>query len=337
MEVSPHSDPVRGRPTHAEQSLPALQVGYTRTGIETVLAADNVLAVIGFGSAAPVVADPRYFSVRLEPIDPPAPLEIWRGHGKVSTGTGTGLRWASDGDYTFLVLEHREGAGGIAEAARTAYAALLDWCGISATPHLLRVWNYFDAINSGSGDAERYRQFCSGRAAGMDAAFSASYPAASAIGTRGARGVLQVYALAARLPGRPVANPRQWNAWTYPRQYGPTAPGFARSVRAPTRSPQLYISGTAAIVGHASHHPGDIRGQLEETLTNLNSLLAAADCGHALGAGGALKAYVRDAAHAQIVRGVLRERLGDDMPPLILLGDICRAELLVEIDGVHAG
>ena len=337
MEVSPHPDPVRGRPTHAECSLHALRVGYSRASVQTELATEDVLAVIGFGRAAPLVADPRYLRVALEPAQTPAPLEVWRGHGKVVTGVAAGLRWSTDGDYTLLVLEQREGSGGIAEAARSAYATLLDWCRASTTPHLLRIWNYFDAINEGVGDTERYRQFCSGRAAGMDPAFSACYPAASAIGTRSGRGVLQVYALAARVPGWPLGNPRQWNAWTYPRQYGPASPAFARCMRAPTRSPQLYISGTAAIVGHASHHPGDIRGQLEETLANLHSLLAAADCQRALGSGGALKAYVRDAAHAEFVRRGLRERLGDDTPLLILLGDICRAELLVEIDGVHAG
>ena len=166
----------------------------------------------------------------------------------------------------------------------------------SATPHFLRIWNYFDAINEGEGDQERYRQFCSGRAAGLGPSFADNYPAASAIGSRNADKRVQVYAIAARVAGTAVENPRQWSAWRYPRQYGPTAPGFARGMRAPTHSPQLYISGTAAVVGHASHHADDIDAQLDETMKNLESLLQSAQSktplGH--GVGDILKVYVRN-------------------------------------------
>ena len=204
---------------------------------------------------------------------------------------------------------------------------------------MLRVWNYFDAINEGHGDDERYRQFCSGRAVGLGPAFAGNYPAASAIGTRSGKNVVQVYALASRVPGAAVENPRQCSAWRYPRRYGPTAPGFARGMRAPTQFPQLYISGTAAVVGHESHHAGDIEAQLDETLKNLESLLQSAQSKTALGhgSGDILKAYVRNPEHAAHVEKQLHARLGATVPLMLLHGDICRAELLLEIDGVHAG
>jgi len=336
MERPAHADPLHRDSAPSTQALPPLRVSYQHADVRTVLAGRDVLAVIGFGAAAQPGADPRYLRVALEPAEPPAPLEVWHGQDAVSCGSHGGVRWSSDGDYSFAALEVDEGDGGIAEAARSAYAALATWCRGSRTPHLLRLWNHFDAMNAGAGDAERYRHFCNGRAAGVAADFAANYPAASAIGTRSGRRVLQVYALAARLRGEAVANPRQWNAWSYPREYGPTAPGFARAMRAPARTPQLHISGTAAIVGHASHHPGDVRAQLEETLRNLDSLLHAAGSAHPLGSGSALKAYVRTPADVPVVRAVLRERFGAN-PPLVLLGDICRSELLVEIDGIHAG
>src|SRR5262249_6799092 len=158
---------------------------------------------------------------------------------------------------------------------------------------------------------------------------AANYPAASAIGVGDGRRVLQVCALAARRAGTPVENPRQMSAWCYPRQYGLVAPRFSRALCAPTQSPQLHISGTAAVVGHASHHADDVAAQLEETLTNLNSLLAAAGSGAALGgARSVLKAYVRHAAEAALVRDRVRADLGTDTQLLVLLGDICRAELL---------
>jgi chorismate lyase/3-hydroxybenzoate synthase len=170
----------------------------------------------------------------------------------------------------------------------------------------------------------------------MDAALTSAYPAARAIGVRDGRRVLQVCALATRAPGVAVENPRQVSAWRYPRQYGPVAPGFVRAMRAPSTSAQLYISGTAAVVGHASHHTGDVAAQVEETLNNLDSLcVAAGSAGSLGGARDVLRAYVRHASDAALVRERLIARLGAQTPLLVLLGDICRSELLVEIDGVH--
>ena len=44
------------------------------------------------------------------------------------------------------------------------------------------MWNYLDAINEGDGDAERYRQFCVGRARGLGRPNGKRLPAATAIG-----------------------------------------------------------------------------------------------------------------------------------------------------------
>jgi chorismate lyase/3-hydroxybenzoate synthase len=92
------------------------------------------------------------------------------------------------------------------------------------------------------------------------------------------------------------------------------------------------ISGTAAEVGHASAHRDDLKAQLDETLTNLDALLASADMGAGFDTHSTLKAYVRHAADAPRVREFFRQRL-PSVPVLLLHGDICRSELLVEIDG----
>lgn len=326
----------------AQAALPALHIAYEVADASAVLAAPGVLAVIGFGAAAPHIDAPGYVRIGLETLDAaPAPLEVWRVQSAVRRGLDGEIRWSSDGDYTFAVLEVEEAAhGGLANATRHAYATLQAWCRAGhGERHVLRMWNYLDAINEGSGDDERYRQFCSGRAAGMDGLFAAGYPAATAIGRRDGRRTLQLYWLAARVPGTPLENPRQMSAWRYPRRYGPAAPNFARGMRAAAQTPQLYISGTAAIVGHASHHADDSQAQLIETLANLDSLLDSARCEPRprFDARSVFKVYVRHAADADALRARLREHVGVAAPLLLLQGDVCRAELLVEIDGVHAG
>jgi chorismate lyase/3-hydroxybenzoate synthase len=149
--------------------------------------------VVGFG-AAPAHADPRYLRVALEPLVGPAPFEVWRGSAPVTHESAGEVRWSSDGDYAFGLIEVDEAArGGIAASARHAYCLLHEWIAASRTPHVLRIWNYLDAINTGNGDAERYREFCRGRAEGMADLFEHGFPAATAIGVRSGRRVLQVY------------------------------------------------------------------------------------------------------------------------------------------------
>ena len=333
--------PSREQP-HAATLAP-LRVSYVPAAgaqaLDVLLAQADVLAVIGFGADAPAThADPRYLHVALQPVDAPAPFEVWQGQGTVTMQRAGALRWAGNGDYAFGAIELDEAShGDIEGAARFAYRSLVEWLASSGTSHLLRIWNYLDAINLGDGDNERYRRFCSGRVAGMDGGFSDGYPAATGVGVRDGRRVLQVYWLAARRAGAALENPRQVSAWRYPRRYGPHAPGFARAMRAPTHSAQVYISGTAAIVGHTSHHGEDFAAQLDETLANIDSLLTAAQVepGARFGARCLLKAYLRRDEDLAAARALLQARLPADTAVLLLRGDICRRELLIEIDGVQ--
>jgi chorismate lyase/3-hydroxybenzoate synthase len=228
-----------------------------------------------------------------------------------------------------------QAAGGLEAAAREAYEAISRFTARNSHRHLLRMYNYFSDINRGEGDAERYKLFCAGRAAGFQALPNRSLPAATAIGRQATGRSLLVYWLASDEPGRPLENPRQISAFHYPRQYGPTPPSFSRAMQV---ADGMLISGTASVLGHTSHHPDDLPAQLDEILRNLASLRqAGSDVAppHS-GRGTLLKIYLRNARDAGFVASYLRERL--PQAQLLILGaDICRRELLVEIDAVHLG
>jgi len=298
----------------------------------------HTLALVGFGPDAPLPDDPRAIRVALTPLSGIPLAECWRAHGVVRTGRSDSLRWAADDSHVFGVVEidERE-VGGIEAAAREAYARIRAHTARGSHPHLLRLWNFIDAINAGDHDTERYRRFCVGRAAGLALALDpdATHAAATAIGRRDGVPALQVLWLAARDAGRSHENPRQLSAYRYPRQYGPTPPSFARAMRGPGGT--LYVSGTASVVGHETRHPGELRAQLDETLQNLEHLLAhaAREDGIVtrLGAHSPLKVYLRDRAALAGVEALLRERLAPGTPYLVFEGDICRSDLLVEIDG----
>jgi len=316
--------------------LPNPAFAYRDEPLAAALARADTLAVLAFGAQALPCDDARYLRVGLTPLGTAAPLEVWRAPGAVYHGRDGALRWASDGDWLFGALELDEAEhGGIAAASAAAYRRLLEFSAASACPRVLRVWNYLDAINAGEGDAERYRQFCSGRALGIGARWAQGFPAASAIGRCDGVRELQVYWLAARAPGVAVENPRQVSAWRYPRQYGPHPPAFARALRAPTARPQLHVSGTAAVVGHASRHGEDLAAQLDETFVNLDSLFASAGTPAGFAGDDLVKVYLRRPADAAAVAAALARRLPASVRPLLLHGEICRRELLVEIDGVR--
>ena len=255
--------------------------------------------------------------------------------GSVVFGESAGVRFSHDDHFLAGVIEVTEREhGGITGAAAHAYRVMASFQRSCGFPHVLRTWNYFERINFGAGDTERYRAFCSGRVAGLCEA-GWQHPAATVIGTRGDEGMLQVYWLAGRERGIALENPRQVSAYRYPRQYGETAPTFSRAMLV---TPELLlISGTASIVGHASRHRDDVRAQVREIFANLDSLLARAHARapllpESLGSQTLVKVYLRNRADLRNVNQALRERLPASQPFLILHGDVCRAELLVELD-----
>ncbi|MHB1059342.1 MAG: chorismate transformation enzyme, FkbO/Hyg5 family [Rhodanobacter sp.] len=310
----------------------APRVSYRIAEAGALLAEPGTLALLGFAEAGPPDDDPRYLSVALASFDAPAPLELWHVDAPVNHGRDGALRWSAGGGWLFAAIELDERAhGGPTATAQLAYEQLHRFVAARDEQHVQRIWNYLGAINRGEGDAERYKHFCDGRAAGMGDFFAEGFPAATAIGHHGDEHRLQVYLLACDRPGQRVENPRQVSAWRYPRQYGRTPPSFARAMSLPAQD-VLAISGTAAVVGHASAHQDDLDAQLAETLTNLEALLASAGMAAGFDTHSPLKAYVRRRTDAPRVREFLHARL-PGVPVLMLHGDICRSELLVEIDG----
>jgi len=286
-------------------------------------AGDSVLAVVRFDPSTAVPEDSLTVDVGCAKLRGPA-VELWRATGAVRRGRSGIVRYASGDDCLFGVAETDEREhGGIAPAAQFIYREIHSFQNRCGFPHLLRMWNYFDGINAGDGDDERYRQFVIGRARGLAGVAHEPYPAATAIGRQHTTHRLQVYWLASRQPGEPIENPRQMSAYRYPREHGPVSPGFARATRAADGT--LLISGTASIVGHESRHAGDVREQLEEIVRNLAALEARAPR--------LLKVYLRDSALVDAIEERLREAYPESAP-LFLAGDICRKELAVEIEAV---
>ena len=234
-------------------------------------------------------------------------------------------------------------APGIEPAAWRLYREIFQ---ATAGLHLARIWNYVPAINdAGSTGLENYRAFCVGRSRAFEQrhgdAFKLLVPSASAVGCS-SPAVAVVFAACTAQP-RHVENPAQVPAYDYPREYGPRAPSFARAtVVSEAGDATVFISGTAAIRGHATVAPDGVAGQLDCTLENLREISRACGLGPELDQGGSssrhFNVYVRRADDQPLVAATLRERLfcGRDRVSY-LHADICRKPLLVEIDATLRG
>ena len=252
------------------------------------------------------------------------------------------VRYATDGQWLHGFAEIDDRIEGLQAASRRAYNDLFAVLAENACPNLLRVWNYLADINREADGSERYRQFNAGRQQAFIEARRSAFegsPAACALGTQD--GSLRVYFLAGRQPPLAIENPRQVSAYRYPDTYGPRSPTFSRAALADVGGGRqvLFISGTASIVGHSTLHIGDVRRQTEESLLNIATVrqVAAERAGAPFPADELIyTVYVRDPADLAAVREVFEREVGAGSAAarecVYLQADICRAELLVEIE-----
>ncbi len=215
---------------------------------------------------------------------------------------------------------------------------------IAGSRHLYRVWNYVPEINASSQGLENYRRFCRARSVAFESRFGAGFrsllPAASAVGAEA--GPLAIGFLSGCAEPLRFESPRQVPAFDYPREYGPRPPSFSRATAVAAGGQRLvFVSGTAAIRGHASVASRDIDGQLRCTIDNLALIADAAGAGPDLRRAGRsrrfFKVLLRNPADLAVTQDRLAERIlrpGDTVS--YLRADICRPELLVEVEATFA-
>jgi len=281
--------------------------------------------------------------VGMPQLGAPVLAEVWTSAQPVTYHRAGSLTFARNREVLFgCIRSIGDGAGQFEEAIRESYAHILSVLSTEGYPHPLRMWNYFPGIGRAIDGLDRYQIFCRGRFQALEShygEFEGRLPSASAVGS--IEGELVIYFIAVREPASHRENPRQLSAYRYPPQYGPRSPSFARATFKRWGVPGgcLYISGTASIVGHESMHPNNPEAQLEETLRNLRALIDGAQIGESANFRGLdsishLKVYIRDPSHFGLISDRLGQELRPEIPRLFLRADVCRADLLLEIEAV---
>jgi enamine deaminase RidA (YjgF/YER057c/UK114 family) len=221
---------------------------------------------------------------------------------------------------------------------------------------VVRTWFYLGGITEPESQTSRYQELNRARKDFYrDIPFTRSlatrngkhavYPASTGIGMDGTGLVMSCLALETRREDvflLPLENPQQTPAYAYPVSRASQSPKFSRAMALVAGDfVTTWISGTASILNSESCHPGDIEGQTEETIANIERLIEGKNfMAHGLSGAGAglsdlakVRVYVKRWEDLERCRAICERRFGR-VPALYLVADVCRPELLVEIEGV---
>lgn len=283
--------------------------------------------------------------------------ECWFSQGSLLQGMEGNIHYQHDGDRLFGIVHLAESSFEMVEdktplqlATESAYSQIFTLLQKLNYPHVFRFWNYIADINGNSNELERYRQFNLGRHHAFltyNRDVTGNVPAACALGFKQfpisqsefnqSQGTLSIAFLAGRVQPIAIENPRQMSAYQYPEQYGPVSPTFSRaSLVKLKQSELLLVSGTASIVGHATQHAADAVIQAREALINIEAILEQANrltekSTYSL-ASLHYRVYVRHVAHMKDIQNEIKRFIGSNPKVEYLQADICRRDLLLEIE-----
>lgn len=221
--------------------------------------------------------------------------------------------------------------------------------------HVIRTWLYLGDIVGPEGETQRYKElnrartdFYEGIPFGAGRVWPSNnlpvFPASTGIGTAGRDVKMSCLALMTDrkdVAMVPLENPLQTPAFDYGACYSPKSPKFARAMAVVARnSGTVFVSGTASIVDSETQYVGDVEGQTRQTLDNIEALISADNfrrhgvpgLGASLRDLALVRVYIKRQEDYQKARAVCEERLGE-LPAVYAIADVCRPDLLVEIEG----
>lgn len=239
----------------------------------------------------------------------------------------------------------------IMDQSREVFAvigAILEREGLSVSD-ISRQWNYIEQITGMRGERQNYQEFNDARTefyASGD--WGEGYPAATGIGTSFG-GVMVEIDAAHLIGGRAVSldNSLQVAAHEYSRNVlvGSkilSTPKFerAKAIDYGNGNVKVYISGTAAIRGEQSLSGVGIVEQTVATLENIEWLCSVDNLRHyGIECSGGVsykvfRVYLKFRSDYLVAREIIEKRYGVGLPVAYLLTDVCREELLVEVEGM---
>ncbi len=219
--------------------------------------------------------------------------------------------------------------------------------------NIVRQWNYIEDITSLSVNSQKYQHYQVFNDVRSDyynkSKFNNGYPSATGIGTEAFGVIINFIAVsnASNVKLIPVVNPEQIDAHRYSQkvlvgeEYHKSSPKFERGKLVVTdEGSKMYISGTAAIVGEDTLFPGDVEKQTMVTINNIKQLVKNALTLQSKDTQLSdrnkytyIRAYVKYKKDIDIVMEICEKHFASECFQY-LISDICRDDLLVEIEGL---
>ena len=306
----------------------------------------SALAYFHFGDTRQANGDGLAIQTGLQALESEPLVQYWITDEPVQRGQYETVNYVGNRHVLFgyIHLPVRGGQDNFQQLTERAYGEIYRCLAHTGCNHLLRTWNYFPHItdfDDSQGKVNRYEQFCCGRLRAMQkyAIGNSPYPAATVIGNHSDR--FHLGFLASDTAGIGVENPRQTSAHHYPVTNALNRPLFSRGILKEWRNcTHFYVSGTASIVGHETQHTNDVGAQLDEAISNVERLVEHVNVQHRaqLHARDNLlyvQVYIRHGTDTSRIKQVLAERLPGATSRVLLQGEMCRDNLLVEIEAAY--
>lgn len=209
---------------------------------------------------------------------------------------------------------------------------------------IVRQWNYLERITEFSHNSQCYQEFNDVRSEFYALSeWPNGYPAATGIGMQFAGVVIDFNAVKGNIDILPLDNDWQTAAHVYSDEVliseceEKETPKFERGkLLSDHKHGMIYVSGTAAIRGEDSIE-GEIVSQTRITVENIMHLIdidgADAKTSPRKGEIELLRVYLKSARDVVAVKKEM-DKLCPDIPTSYLWADVCRDELLIEIEGI---
>lgn len=212
---------------------------------------------------------------------------------------------------------------------------------------IVRQWNYIENILGFDGDKQRYQEFNDVRSGVYGNTFNKKgYPAATGIGMNQGGVLIEFLAIKShKLITKPINNPGQIAAHHYSEEVLigdecilKTTPKFERARFLEIFGRKLiFISGTASIIGEKTVGVDDATIQTEVTIQNIKKLysseiLEELDCENTYPKYSHARVYIKNRKDYSAIRKTVKSHFGN-LPVVYIIADICRKDLLVEIEG----
>lgn len=213
-----------------------------------------------------------------------------------------------------------------------------------AVNDIYRQWNYIQYITARNDGSQNYQEFNDARSIFYSSCdWPGGYPAATGIGTSAGGVMVELCAISGNgITSKPIDNPLQIAAHSYSQSVldgkvietltERTTPKFER---ARLLGSTIYISGTAAIKGEESNSSTCAAEQTAETMEIMDRLVSRENI-PVVNEGSSydiLRVYVKRASDIAAVKAFMEEHY-PAIDKYYLVADICRPELLVEIEGI---